>query len=59
MLKKLVADLNKYEMAEIVFKTGLSVGTVNAIRNGSNDNPTIKTVEKLQQFIETKENNNE
>lgn len=32
-------------------KTGLSVATVTAIRDGKNDNPTIATLQKLADYL--------
>lgn len=55
MLSELVEKLRKYSRAEIVERSGVSLGTLNVIMSGANDNPTIKTVEALQRFVETKE----
>jgi len=55
MLEKLIADLRKYDPAEISYKSGVSLSTVNALRSGSQKNPTIKTVEALQKFVEEKQ----
>ena len=55
MLTELIESLRKYRRAEIVEKTGVSLGTLNVLMSGANDNPTIKTVEALQRFVETKE----
>lgn len=32
-------------------KTGLSVATITAIRDGKNDNPTIATLQKLTDYL--------
>lgn len=55
MLSELVEKLRKYSRAEIVDRSGVSLGTLNVIMSGANDNPTIKTVEALQRFVEEKE----
>lgn len=55
MLSELVEKLRKYSRAEIVERSGVSLGTLNVIMSGANDNPTIKTVEALQRFVEEKE----
>lgn len=55
MLDEIVAKLKKYTVAEIAYKTGMSVSTVANILSGSNKNPNMKTVEALQDFLKTKE----
>lgn len=59
MLSELVEKLRKYSRAEIVERSGVSLGTLNVIMSGANDNPTIKTVEALQRFVEEKEKEDE
>jgi len=54
MLEQLIADLKEYEVSEIVFKSKVSFSTLNGILNGTNDNPTLKTVTALQKFLEEK-----
>ena len=56
MLKQMVLDLQKYDRTEIAYKSGVSIHTLNRIMSGQNDNPTIKTVEALRGFIDSKEN---
>ena len=59
MLDEIVAKLKKYTVAEIAYKTGMSVSTVSNIISGANRNPNMKTVEALQNFLKTKEQKNE
>lgn len=56
MLEKLVTKLREYPREEICYKAGVSIGVLNKIMSGANDNPTLKTIMKLQSFIEEKEN---
>ena len=55
MLDELVKKLRPFPVAEIAYKTGVSVSTVSNILSGANKNPGIKTVEALQNFLKTKE----
>ena len=54
MLEELIAELRKHDRAEISYKSGVSLGTINAIMAGSNKDPKISTVGKLQDFIDSK-----
>lgn len=54
MLKELIARLKKQDVAEVAFKSGVSIATIHNITSGRNDNPTIKIVEKLQNFLDEK-----
>lgn len=56
MLDELVAELRKHDRAEIAFKSGVSIGTINALMCGANKNPQLSTVEALQKFLEEKQN---
>lgn len=56
MLEELVTKLREYPREEICYKAGVSIGVLNKIMSGANDNPTLKTILKLQSFIEEKEN---
>lgn len=51
MLEKLILDLKKFKRVDICYKSGVSIATLNSIMSGANDNPTIKTVQSLQDFI--------
>lgn len=55
MLEDLVNKLRPFNVAEIAYKTGLSVSTVSNMLSGANQNPNIKTVEALQEFLKSKE----
>ena len=55
MFEEMVAKLKKYTVAEIAYKTGVSVSTVSNILSGLNKNPNMKTIEALQEFLKTKE----
>lgn len=55
MLEQLKAELSKYGVAEISYKTGLSISTVSNILSGVNKNPNMKTIEALQEFLKSKE----
>jgi DNA-binding Xre family transcriptional regulator len=48
-IKRFLADKRLSVISE---KTGLSIGTLRALRDGQNDNPTIKTLEKLTAYME-------
>ena len=56
LLAELVTELKKYDSKEICFKSGVSFSTLNNLLSGRNTNPTIEVVEKLQNFLEEKEN---
>lgn len=56
MLDDLIPKLKKYRLEEISYKTGLSITTLTRLINGKNDNPTLKTIQTLQQFLTEKEN---
>ena len=55
-MQQLIDTLSKMDKAEICYKTGLSMSTVLNILSGRNDNPGIKTIEKLKNFVKEKEN---
>lgn len=59
MLKELIEDLKPYDKAEIAYKSGISFSTVNNIMSGRNNNPSIKAVEALRNFVNEKEQENE
>ena len=56
MLEELVNKLRQYNRIEVSYKTGLSLSTLNNLMCGKSTNPTIETVEKLNDFIRSKEN---
>ena len=55
MLQELIAELRKHDRAEIAFKSGVSIGTINTLISGANKDPKLSTVQALQAFIETKQ----
>jgi transcriptional regulator with XRE-family HTH domain len=55
MLDELVTKLRAYSREEVCYKAGISIGVLNKLMSGSNDNPTLKTITKLQNFIKEKE----
>lgn len=59
MLSELIERLRKYRRSEIAEKSGVSIYTLNIIMSGANDNPTIKTVAALENFLKEKEKDNE
>lgn len=54
MLSELVDELKKYDRAEIAYRSGVSIGTVNNILSGSNKDPKLSTLTALQNFVESK-----
>lgn len=54
MLDELIAELKKYDRAEIAYKSGVSLSTLNNIMSGFSTNPTIKTVQMLRDFLDSK-----
>ena len=54
MLSELIETLKKYDRAEIAYKSGVSIGTINALLSGANTNPNLKTLTALQDFVEKK-----
>lgn len=59
MLSELIERLRKYRRSEIAEKSGVSIHTLNIIMSGANDNPTIKTVAALENFLKEKEQEDE
>ena len=59
MLEELVEKLRAYPREEICYKAGVSIGVLNKLMSGSNNNPTLKTITKLQNFIKDKDKENE
>ena len=54
MIENLITELKGFDRTEIAYKSGVSIHTLNRILSGQNDNPTIKTVEALQKFVDSK-----
>lgn len=55
MLKDLLTELRKYERAEVAYKSGVSIGTINALMSGANKDPKLSTLTALQSFLDSKE----
>lgn len=56
MLENLITRLKKHPRDEVSYKSGVSRGTLDRLLSGENTNPTIKTVGKLNDYLEKKEN---
>ena len=54
MLEELIAELRKHDRAEISYKSGVSLGTINHLLSGAARNPKLSTVQALQKFLEDK-----
>lgn len=54
MLEELIAELRKHDRAEIAYKSGVSLGTINHLLSGANRDPKLSTVQALQNFLEQK-----
>lgn len=55
-LDDLRKQLQPQSTAEASYKTGVSIATIDAIKSGRNKNPTTKTVNKINAFLESKAN---
>ena len=55
-LDDLRKQLQPQSTAEASYKTGVSISTIDAIKSGRNKNPTTKIVNKINAFLERKEN---
>lgn len=53
-LAELQTHLRAHDTAEVSYKTGLSIATIDAIKSGRNKNPTTKTVTAIAVFLEMK-----
>lgn len=54
MLEELVQDLRIHDRAEIAYKSGVSVSTVDKIMSGANKDPKLSTVVALRKFLDEK-----
>ena len=54
MLEELIAELRKHDRAEISYKSGVSLGTINHLLSGAARDPKLSTVQALQKFLEEK-----
>lgn len=55
MLEELIEELKKYDRAEISYKSGVSIGTVNTIMSGANKDPKLSTLTALRSFVDGKQ----
>lgn len=55
MLKELIAELRKHDRAEIAFKSGVSLGTINTLISGANKDPKLSTLTALRAFVDAKQ----
>ena len=58
MMTDLLAEIRKHDRAEISYKSGVSLSTLNLLLSGANKNPTIATLNKLRAFLDQKEQEN-
>jgi predicted transcriptional regulator len=54
MMDELLAEVRKHDRAEVSYKTGVSLSTLNTLLSGANSNPKISTLNKLQKFLDDK-----
>lgn len=55
MLEELIAELRKHDRAEIAYKSGVSLGSINHLLSGAARDPKLSTVQALQKFLEEKD----
>jgi len=58
MMTDLLAEIRKHDRAEVSYKSGVSLSTLNLLLSGANKNPTIATLNKLRAFLDQKEQEN-
>ena len=54
MLEELIAELRKHDRAEIAYRSGVSLGTINHLLSGASRDPKLSTVQALQNFLDQK-----
>lgn len=59
MMTDLLNEIRKHDRAEVSYKSGVSLSTLNLLLSGANKNPTIATLNKLRAFLDQKEQENE
>lgn len=57
-MKDVIDKLKSHDKMEIAYKTGLSMSTIEAIFRGYRSSVSVKTLSKLQKFIQDKEAGN-
>ena len=55
MMTDLLNEIRKHDRAEVSYKSGVSLSTLNLLLSGANKNPTIATLNKLRAFLDQKE----
>lgn len=55
MLNDLIERAKAHDVAEMAFKTGVSVYTIRNILSGRHENPTLNTIMALQDFCDQKD----
>ena len=58
MMTDLLNEIRKHDRAEVSYKSGVSLSTLNVLLSGANKNPTIATLNKLRAFLDQKEQEN-
>ena len=58
MMIDLLNEIRKHDRAEVSYKSGVSLSTLNLLLSGANKNPTIATLNKLRAFLDQKEQEN-
>lgn len=58
MMTDLLNEIRKHDRAEVSYKSGVSLSTLNLLLSGANKNPTIATLNKLRAFLDQKEQEN-
>ena len=58
MMTDLLSEIRKHDRAEVSYKSGVSLSTLNLLLSGANKNPTIATLNKLRAFLDQKEQEN-
>ena len=59
MMTDLLNEIRQHDRAEVSYKSGVSLSTLNLLLSGANKNPTIATLNKLRAFLDQKEQENE
>lgn len=55
-IQELRAKLSTHRTVDICYNTGVSIPTVEAIKSGRNENPTVKTFMALAKYLENQKN---
>ena len=55
MLEELMAEVRKHDRAEVAYKSGVSIATLEGLLSGRNKNPKLSTMQALRGFLDQKE----